>query len=493
MKILYRYSFFIISAVLVIFEITLILRGQWSGDFWEHSAVVSELSKDLIHPGNPIVNLNIPHAFFSPFSLFVAFFSRITGLNSIQSLEYFAFFNLLFFLSMFYFFIKVYFKNNYILVSTLSLLFILLFWGETPYSWSGFYHIFVLDLVLPYPSTFAMSLTFLILSLIKRDLLNFNLKRGILIIILSYIVFITHPTTAIFLFLGIFALIFTFYHQSFIQCMFKCGKIIIPSLLLCLFWPYFNIIDLFTKNTQDFHIDSFNLYANVFRICWPILLIIPGLLYFKSDKVIRFLFVLIILTIIFYISGFVFKVYGFSRLIANSMMFAHILIAYLVVITARKLNLFAKLYLVVIIISLLSSIYSNRYSLIKKVNVFKTANNDYYMKYNFLRNIIESDKLILSDSKSNWFIPSFNGKVISSMHPLYWVNDINERRRAVHSFFTRESSNVLREGIIQKYHPDYILLNHSEIDLNESTQKWLNRIGQTTYKGDQLELIEIRK
>ena len=99
MKILYRYSFFIISAVLVIFEITLILRGQWSGDFWEHSAVVSELSKDLIHPGNPIVNLNIPHAFFSPFSLFVAFFSRITGLNSIQSLEYFAFFNLLFFLS----------------------------------------------------------------------------------------------------------------------------------------------------------------------------------------------------------------------------------------------------------------------------------------------------------------------------------------------------------------------------------------------------------
>lgn len=115
------------------------------------------------------------------------------------------------------------------------------------------------------------------------------------------------------------------------------------------------------------------------------------------------------------------------------------------------------------------------------------------MKYNFLRNIIESDKLILSDSKSNWFIPSFNGKVISSMHPLYWVNDINERRRAIHSFFTRESSNVLRVGIIQKYHPDYILLNHSEIDLNESTQKWLNRIGQTTYKSDQLELIKIRK
>jgi len=124
MKLFYRYSFLLISAVLVIFEIILILKGQWSGDFWEHSAVVCELSSNLAHPGNPIINLNIPHAFFSPFSVLVALFSRITSLNSILSLQYFAFFNLLFFLSMFYFFVKVFFENNYILVSTLSLLFI---------------------------------------------------------------------------------------------------------------------------------------------------------------------------------------------------------------------------------------------------------------------------------------------------------------------------------------------------------------------------------
>jgi hypothetical protein len=493
MKLFYRYSFLLISAVLVIFEIILILKGQWSGDFWEHSAVVCELSSNLAHPGNPIINLNIPHAFFSPFSVLVALFSRITSLNSILSLQYFAFFNLLFFLSMFYFFVKVFFENNYILVSTLSLLFILLFWGETPYSWSGFYHLFVLELVLPYPSTFAMSLTFLILSLIKIELLNSNLTRGILIIILSAIVFITHPPTAIFLFLGIFALIFTFNQQSSRQSALECGKIIVPTLLLCLCWPYFNIVDLFTSNTQDFHIDSYNLYANVSRICWPILLIIPGIIYVKSDKLIRFLFVLVILTLILYMFGFVFRVYGFSRLIANSMMMAQFLVAYLVAIASRKLDLFAKLYVSLIIISLLSCVYLNRYSLIKKVNVFGTTNKDYYMKYDFLRSHLESDKLILSDPKSNWFIPSFNGKVISSKHPLYWVSDINERRSAVHSFFTRGSSNVLREGIIQKYQPDYILINHSEIDFNVSTQKWLNSLGETTYKSDQLELIEIRK
>jgi hypothetical protein len=180
-------------------------------------------------------------------------------------------------------------------------------------------------------------------------------------------------------------------------------------------------------------------------------------------------------------------------LIANSMMMAQFLVAYLVAIASRKLDLFAKLYVSLIIISLLSCVYLNRYSLIKKVNVFGTTNKDYYMKYDFLRSHLESDKLILSDPKSNWFIPSFNGKVISSKHPLYWVSDINERRSAVHSFFTRGSSNVLREGIIQKYQPDYILINHSEIDFNVSTQKWLNSLGETTYKSDQLELIEIRK
>ena len=115
-KIINCYLFIIVAFFLIIFEVIHILKGQWIGDFWEHSAVVNELSKHLIYPNNPIIKANIPHAFFSPYSLLVAIFSRITNLNSIQSLECFAFFNLVFFLFTFYFFCRAVFKENHTLV-----------------------------------------------------------------------------------------------------------------------------------------------------------------------------------------------------------------------------------------------------------------------------------------------------------------------------------------------------------------------------------------
>ncbi|MBS1668452.1 MAG: hypothetical protein JST58_13835 [Bacteroidetes bacterium] len=59
----------------------------------------------------------------------------------------------------------------------------------------------------------------------------------------------------------------------------------------------------------------------------------------------------------------------------------------------------------------------------------------YYRKFDFLRTTIHDDDIVLSDAQSNWIIPSFNGKVIWSIHPLYWLNDIYQRRADVKSFF----------------------------------------------------------
>ena len=141
---------------------------------------------------------------------------------------------------------------------------------------------------------------------------------------------------------------------------------------------------------------------------------------------------------------------------------------------------------------MLASVYLNRFSLVDTINVFRDSSINYYMKYDFLRSIIDTDELILSDSNTNWFIPSFNGKVISSVHPLYWVKDLDERRDAVHSFFAKESSDSLRQVIIQKYNPNYILINYSEVDFNDTSLKWLDNIGKSIYMNDQLELIELK-
>src|SRR5689334_13057903 len=94
-KINLRHSYRIAAIALALFKTYRILQQQWSGDFWQHSAVVKALSENLVHPGNPVVLSDAPHAFYSPYALLVAVFSRLTGFDPIVSLSSFAFLNML--------------------------------------------------------------------------------------------------------------------------------------------------------------------------------------------------------------------------------------------------------------------------------------------------------------------------------------------------------------------------------------------------------------
>jgi hypothetical protein len=129
---LYHYPFFIASSILFLFEAVKISRNEWGGDFWTHSAVVHEFSFHLLHPKNPIIKSDIPHAFYSPYSLLVASFAALTRIDTIPTLEIFAYLNLAFFLVSFYFFSKSIFKERHQLLACASLVLMLLFWGADP-------------------------------------------------------------------------------------------------------------------------------------------------------------------------------------------------------------------------------------------------------------------------------------------------------------------------------------------------------------------------
>jgi hypothetical protein len=95
--------------------------------------------------------------------------------------------------------------------------------------------------------------------------------------------------------------------------------------------------------------------------------------------------------------------------------------------------------------------------------------------------------------KSNWYIPSYKGKVIAHHHPLYWVNDYEDRKQSVYSFFNKENKDSLRLLTIENYQPDYILINYENVDFRNSTLQWLKSIGKTIYNKNNLELIKINK
>src|SRR5215204_4360415 len=82
--------FLLPAVLLLLFELMKISVGYWAGDFWTHAAVVKELSLHPINPENPIVDSPVPHAFFSPYALLVAFIARVLRLGPVDALEIFA-------------------------------------------------------------------------------------------------------------------------------------------------------------------------------------------------------------------------------------------------------------------------------------------------------------------------------------------------------------------------------------------------------------------
>ena len=488
---LYHYPFFIASSILFLFEAAKIARNEWGGDFWTHSAVVHELSFHLLNPKNPIIKSDIPHAFYSPYSLLVASFASLAHINTIRALEIFAYFNLAFFLFSFYLFTKSIFKEHHQLLACAGLVLMLLFWGADPPGWSGFYHFIVLKDVSPYPSTFAMSLSFLVLSiLLGRPSLTF--LQSVSVIILNGVILISHPTTFVFLFFSTIALYRSFHSLSIQGTLAKTAVLMIPSLLLCLLWPYFNIIDLFTGDNAIFHQESKILYQDIPGKVWPAAAALPALIFFKKDRVLNFLSLAIGIILLVYVAGYLTGKYGLSRLLSPIMIYAHLLISYFLFYLFKTNIKFFKVYLLSCLAGLILCMYINRVSLIRTLDLLKPTQTHYYSRYAFLQKIVNRYDLILSDTNSNQYIPTFSGKVIAFKTPLYWVNDIKERKVSVISFFNPSTSDTLRQIIINKYQPDYLLIDQAS-GLTDSTLLWLKRNGRAVYTEDELLLITLKR
>ena len=90
--------YIILSVLLLVVMSGQAIYGDWIYDFWEHSAVVKELSVNPLHPNHPLFLVDKPHAFASPYLEVVALLSRVTSLNPINSLAVSGIVNLLLFL-----------------------------------------------------------------------------------------------------------------------------------------------------------------------------------------------------------------------------------------------------------------------------------------------------------------------------------------------------------------------------------------------------------
>lgn len=455
---------------LILFKVSVqATNGIWYEDFWEHSAVVFALMQDSLTATHPILNLSAPHSFVSPYHLIVAKFAQTFHFSSIDGLGFFGIINFCLFAYGLNFYCRAFVNKETEFTSFYALLFILFLWGYQPWGFSGFFHFELLADVLPYPSTFATAISLIGLGLSFKSLRYKNISERLLLILICSLVLLSHPLTFIFLASGLLCQSVTS-QNKFISTAQTIVLLAVAS-VIAIFWPYSSIITLLTGAGDVYHASNQIMYSNVIIRTWPILVLTPLLWRIVKDKIFQSAFLQLTVLIAIYIFGWMTGKYSYGRDITFIAILVQILIASQFAYFENK---FSKShpstvsnYRISVCVTLLCLATTWLYpALTRSMTVINSlvsgrivSNQHTYKNLTFLPAYIKNGSTVLSDIETSWLIPSFGGKVIGALHVQAFVADDEQRRDDLFDFFTSETSTAKRQSIIQKYKPDYFLID----------------------------------
>ena len=491
---LLKYRFFILCLILFVLMVFQAINGQWGGDFWEHAAVVRELATHPLSPKHPLLLLDAPHSFYSPYSLGIALISRTTGLDSVMTLSLVGIVNLCFFLFGLRLLISLLFTKNRDATSFYALLFIVCLWGMSQYSASGFFNLLSLSYTLPYPSTFALSMVFIALAMWIWLVRDGHFRWMIPVAGVSGLVLLTHPLTYIFLAVGLVAIIVA--EQTRFRLAFGLMMLVFAaSLLAAAVWPYYPFFRMALFDPA-YHGELNTCSACFFQaVPWrvmPALIGVPVIILRMRANWRDPLGLMFIMLVAIYTLAAMFQQWTYGRVISYIVLTLQIAIAAAVAQIESKLNY----------VSLSPSVQRGVYCLI--IVLFCLASSAWYFPhilqrsasgspsvrvgFAFLSKLIPQYDVVISDFATQLIIPTFGGKLVASDRPLAFVPDHDQRRKDVNDFFSPTSDYNRRFAILQKYGCRHILISKENPASQEIVRSFLPN-GSIAYEDNQFVLI----
>jgi len=484
-------QYFLLSLFLLVLMIFHTCNGTWCGDFWMHCDVVRELATHPLCSRHPEFLLNAPHAFYSPYSLALAWIVRIFNSNPIRVLSIAGIFNFVLFVVGLERFVSLLLGKGRGALYTLF--FMLFLWGFNPWFYSGFFHFKVIAYVLPYPSTLAMALTFFALSMSILYLRKRSKWMLCFLLLFSVVILLSHPLSAIVLFVGILALVISHKNQQGVPATidrFLLLLIIPLSFLIALLWPYYSLLKLILSQGAFLDVENRCMYQGVLRIIFPsliglVILILRMKSNWKDPLVLIFLGLLIV-----YIYGGMSGHFSYGRVISSIVLILQISIADWMCKNEnfKTLTLKSKCVFILVVGLSLFGLVNNCNA---KCRHYLPGLNNSYDRYQFLTQYTKQYDVILSDPETSFLIPTFGGKVVANGHLLPFVQDGQKREDDLDSFFNRKTSQILRFGIINRYHVDFILINKEESISEGLSSSDLSSLGRQVYLDKDFILIKI--
>jgi MacB-like periplasmic core domain len=455
-----EHRYLILSAVLLVLIAGYTANGLAVSDFWEHAAVVRELAAHPLHPPNPILPVNAPHAGYSPYALALGLLSRFSDLSAVDASRVAGIFNVLLVLCTFGMFVRATFPAKH--TDFYALLFVLFLWGFFPWYFSGFLHLNALGIVAASPSTFATGMVFLAwyISVLMAKGGSPWLLLPVTLILAD--VCLDHPLTAISMFVGLFALTLDFGRSwaSMLQLAIVCAA----AFLLACAWPYYDIRALLMSRTGNFDTATSGMYPGLlktFSMIFPALIGLPLLIRRFRCKRRDFVSIIFALLSAIYAFGWLSGKLTLGRVMPFIILMLQLAAAdwlarFQTEPAADDASLRTRWTRNLILAATALGAIMMLPGFISSIPIFQSS----YGEYKFLPRYVSERDSVLSDFDTSLRIPAFGAKVVAypPVHVLFFV-DSKSRDNDDEHFFSPATSDAEKKRILDKYSWPFVLIN----------------------------------
>jgi len=481
--------YWILAAGLAVLMLAETLQRRWIGDFWEHAAVVRALAAHPLSPSHPLLAVDQPHAFFSPYALAVGLTARVTGCSPATALSVAGMFNLALLVFALRRFVQRRFSAPH--ADFYALLFTLVLWGYPTVLFSGMLSLQWLGNVLGYPSTFATGLLLLVWSLALEGV--FSRGRVWLLTVCLGTLILTHPPTALGAGVGLLAFTVEGAGGRLKPALIRVALLGAIAMLLALAWPYYPLTGVL-RDGHFFHESNRAMYAEALGDALPALAGLPLLALRLRNRWRDGLGLVFLALFAVYLAGAFSGQWSWGRVLPVLVLALHLVAADFAARmeaawrsqgTPLSNSQRAGGWLLAAVVLFCAARFTP-----EVIRPFRDSPR-FPARYEPLTRWVGENDVVVADLVTSWYLPAYCGKVVASIHPLAFVPDQRERGEDLRRFFHPKAGLELRRSVIARQGARFVLLDRTEVDLPPGAEAAYRELGRVVHEQHPLVLIEV--
>lgn len=489
-----------LAAMVVALTAAHAINRHWAGDFWEHAAVVRELSRHPWSPTHPLFALDAPHPFSSPYALALGLVARLTGVAPTTVLAAAGVVNVAALLIALWFFVRALAARH---AAVYALACTLLMWGEDPWRYSGFLHLNALGFAAPYPSIFAFWVMLAALAALRSYLGTGRTAAAVVVAMAAPVVLITHPITGIALGAGLVALSLDALGTRPDRVIGVGALVAAVAIAGVAAWPYYPWFSLITMGSGIYAEPNLAVYDGVLRRAWPLALGVPFVVARLRRNPQDPLGLYVVVLGALYVLGAILQNGPLGRVLPALALGLHIALADAIARTVARAwpqpSRLPRLAIigiaVVVVIAALANMSAGLVRGIPLALLPSSVANDPRLEraidvYRPIAPLIGPDDVVMASVPVSRFIPALSGRVVGFIDPEAFVADELERRQAIFRFYTDIGADE-RRAILARYNAAFVLVDRTQLALSPSLAAFLGTLGSVAYDDGRLLLVRI--